>query len=117
MIMSEEKITEPLYYNGYISLDERVEIREYIKELNSKVELQANALKEKDGMLNNRKGVIEHLNLQNNDLQQRIDKTCKFIIEEYYKEHTTPIENLCLENCTYNPSLVALSILKGKDVK
>lgn len=72
--MSEEKITEPLYYNGYISLDERTEIREHIKELNKKVELQANTLKEKDEMLNNRNGVIEHLNLQNNDLQQRIDK-------------------------------------------
>lgn len=31
--MSEEKIVEPLYYNGYISLDERSMLRDYIKEI------------------------------------------------------------------------------------
>lgn len=31
--MSEEKIVEPLYFNGYISLDERANIREYIEQL------------------------------------------------------------------------------------
>ncbi len=109
-ITKEDKLIEPLYYNGYISLDERVEIREYIEELNKKIKLQANALKEKDEMLNNRNGVIQHLNL-------RIDKTIEYITKEYYKEHTTPLENLRLENCDYEPSLVALSILQGKEVK
>ncbi len=80
------------------------------EKLNEKIVLQANALKEKDEMLNNRNGVIQHLNL-------RIDKTIEYITKEYYKEHTIPLENLCLENCNYEPSLVALSILKGKDVK
>lgn len=84
--------------------------KEENRELNNKVELQATTLKEKDEMLNNRNGVIQTLNL-------RIDKACKFIIEEYYKEHDTPIENLCLKNCTYNPSLVALGILQGKEME
>lgn len=33
MINLHNKMTQPLYYNGYISTDERVEIREYINTL------------------------------------------------------------------------------------
>ena len=32
-IAEEDKIIEPLYHNSYISLDERANIREYIKQL------------------------------------------------------------------------------------
>ena len=60
---------------------------------------------------------VEHLLRAYRDLQQRINKACKFIIEAYYKEHNTPIENLCLKNCTYDPSLVALGILQSKEME
>lgn len=52
---------------------------------------------------------------KNKDLQQRIDKAIDYIEKEYYKEHDRPLENLCLKNCTYEPSLVVLGILKGED--
>ncbi len=59
--------------------------------------------------------IIRYLIETNNDLQKRIDKAIEYIIKEYYREHTIPLENLRLENCTYEPSLVALSILQGKE--
>ncbi len=110
MINLHNKILQPLYYNGYISIDERAEIREYIKELNNKVELQANALKEKDEMLNNRNGVIEHLNLQNNDLQQRIDKAI-WLLDLFISD-----TNL-LRNDILKILMDVKKKLKGKDVK
>ncbi len=33
MIDLHKKIKEPLYYNGYISMDERINIREYVEKL------------------------------------------------------------------------------------
>ncbi len=50
-----------------------------------------------------------------NALQEQIDKAIEYITKEYYKEHDRSLENLCLRNCTYEPSLVVLSILKGEE--
>ena len=49
-------------------------------------------------------------------------KRCKLAIEYIKKayqedeDNKIPLEDLCLKNCTYNPSLVALSILQGEKV-
>ena len=43
-----------------------------------------------------------------------------FSIKKAYQEdedNKIPLEDLCLKNCTYNPILVALSILQGEEVK
>ena len=52
-------------------------------------------------------------------LRQRIDKAIEYIKKAYQEDEDNkiPLEDLYLKNCTYNPSLVALSILQGEEVK
>ena len=51
-------------------------------------------------------------------LRQRIDKAIEYIKKAYQEDEDNkiPLEDLYLKNCTYNPSLVALSILQGEEV-
>ena len=45
-ITEEDKIVEPLYFNGYISLDERTMIREYIEKLKEQLQQSEEVIEE-----------------------------------------------------------------------
>ena len=45
-IKEEDKIVEPLYFNGYISLDERTMIREYIEKLKEQLQQSEEVIEE-----------------------------------------------------------------------
>ena len=51
------------------------------------------------------------------DMQKRNNKAIEYIKKAYQEDEDNkiPLEDLCLKNCTYNPSLVALSILQGEE--
>lgn len=51
-VTEEEKIVEPLYYNGYISLDERANIREYIKQLQQQLKQRDEVIEETIKIIN-----------------------------------------------------------------
>ena len=62
------------------------------------------------------KNINDKLSSALNSAEQRIDKAIEYIKKTYQEDedYKIPLENLCLKNCTYNPSLVALSILQGE---
>ena len=64
---------------------------------------------------------VNKLNQQNLEkkylLQQRIDKAIEYIENAYEEEYHKPkeeIKTFNFKNCTYEPSLVVLGILKGE---
>ena len=73
-------------------------------------------LEQKNIELNN---INDKLSNALNSAEQRIDKAIEYIKKAYEEDEDNkiPLEDLCLKNCTYNPSLVALSILKDEGVK
>ena len=64
------------------------------------------------------KNINDKLSSALNSAEQRIDKAIDYIKKAYEEDEDNkiPLEDLCLKNCTYNPSLVALSILQGEKV-
>ena len=65
------------------------------------------------------KNINDKLSSALNSAEQRIDKAIEYIKKAYQEDEDNkiPLEDLYLKNCTYNPSLVALSILQGEEVK
>ena len=63
------------------------------------------------------KNINDKLSSALNSAEQRIDKAIEYIKKAYQEaeDNKTPLESLCLKNCTYNPSLVALSILQSEE--
>lgn len=52
-ITEEDKIVEPLYFNGYISLDERTMIREYIEKLKEQLQQRDEVIEEAISFIEN----------------------------------------------------------------
>lgn len=106
--MSEEKIVEPLYYNGYISLDERSILRDYIEQLQQEnQQLKEYCCKRNAVVINNAEIGVQ---------VQAIINYCKKCIDERdkYKQQLKQKNNIIEE---LNDYLSKGYLINTKDIK